>query len=65
MPVDHFLLMVLYALLVSAFFALLWRREPRMQLKLFLQLFLGMVGGALVLAWLMYPFPGGPLAPIP
>ena len=26
-PVDHFLIMTLYALLVSAFFALLWREE--------------------------------------
>lgn len=65
MPVDHFLLMVLYALLVSVFFALLWRRDGRGQIKLFLQIFLGMVLGALALAWLMYPFPGGPPAPIP
>jgi uncharacterized membrane protein YfcA len=65
MPVDHFLLMLLYALLVSVFFALLWRRERHSRIKLFLQLFVGMVGGALLLAWLMYPFPGGPPAPIP
>jgi len=65
MPVDHFLLMVLYALLVSVFFALLWRRDRHARVKLFLQLFVGMVGGALLLAWLMYPFPSGPPAPIP
>ena len=63
--VDHFLLMVLYALLVSLFFTLLWRRERREQVKLFLQIFLGMVGGGLLVAWLMYPFPAGPPAPIP
>lgn len=62
---SHFLLMVLYSLLVSTFFAVLWRRTPREQLVLFLQLFLGMVLGGLVLAWLMYPFPSGPPAPIP
>jgi hypothetical protein len=62
---SHFFLMVLYALLVSAFFALLWRRRRREQLVLFLQLFLGMVGGGLIVAWLMYPFPSGPPAPIP
>ncbi len=62
---SHFLLMVTYAFLVSVFFALLWRRERKQQLKLFLQLFLGMVGGGLLVAWLMYPFPQGPPAPIP
>jgi uncharacterized membrane protein YfcA len=62
---SHFLLMVVYSLLVSLFFTVLWRRERREQAKLFLQLFLGMVGGALLLAWLMYPFPAGPPAPIP
>jgi hypothetical protein len=62
---SHFLLMVLYALIVSSFFTLLWRREPKEQLKLFLQIFLGMVGGGLLVAWLMYPFPAGPPAPIP
>lgn len=62
---SHFLLMVLYSLLVSVFFAALWRRRLREQVVLFLQLFLGMVGGGLLLAWLMYPFPSGPPAPIP
>jgi uncharacterized membrane protein YfcA len=63
--VSHFLLMVLYALLVSLFFAVLWRRRRREQVKLFLQFFLGMVGGGLLLAWIMYPFPSGPPAPFP
>ncbi|HUP42052.1 MAG TPA: hypothetical protein VM599_02460 [Thermoanaerobaculia bacterium] len=62
---SHFLLMVLYSALVSVFFAGLWRRSLREQAILFLQLFLGMVGGGLLLAWLMYPFPPGPPAPIP
>jgi len=62
---SHFLLMVLYALIVSLFFTLLWRRERKEQIKLFLQIFLGMVGGGLLVAWLMYPFPAGPPAPIP
>jgi Ni/Fe-hydrogenase subunit HybB-like protein len=63
--VSHFLLMVLYALLVSLFFTALWRRERKEQVVLFLQLFLGMVVGGLAVAWLMYPFPSGPPAPIP
>ncbi|HTG36744.1 MAG: hypothetical protein ABIS20_07670 [Thermoanaerobaculia bacterium] len=62
---SHFLLMVLYALIVSLFFTLLWRRERKEQIRLFLQIFLGMVGGGLLVAWLMYPFPSGPPAPIP
>ncbi len=57
--------MALYALLVSFFFALLWRREKRDRIRLFLQLFLGLVGGAIVLGWLMYPFPSGPPTPFP
>jgi hypothetical protein len=52
--------MVLYAFEVSLFFTVLWRRDRREQLKLFLQLFLGMVVGGLLVAWLMYPFPLGP-----
>lgn len=62
---SHFLLMVLYALIVSLFFTFLWRRERREQIRLFLQIFLGMVVGGLLVAWLMYPFPSGPPAPIP
>lgn len=65
MPLSHGLLMMLYALLVSVFFTVLWKREFRQQVKLFLQLFVGMVGGALILAWLMYPFPSGPPTPFP
>lgn len=56
--------MTLYALLVSVFFAVLWRRERNEQIRLFLQIFLGMVGGGLLVAWLMYPFPFGPPAPL-
>ncbi len=62
---SHFLLMVLYALLVGVFFAALWRRRWPEQAKLFLQLFLGMVVGGLAVAWLMFPFPGGPPTPGP
>lgn len=62
---SHFLLMVLYSALVSVFFAALWRRRPREQAVLFAQLFFGMIGVGLLLAWLMYPFPSGPPAPIP
>ena len=62
---SHFLLMVVYALLIGLFFALLWRRDRAGQIKLFLQVFLGMVLGGLLVAWLMYPFPANPPAPFP
>lgn len=62
---SHLTLMLLYALFVSVFFAFLWRRQRSDQLRLFLQLFLGLVVGAIVVGWLMYPFPSGPPAPIP
>lgn len=65
MRISHFLLMVHYALLVAAFFTLLWRREGGARVRLFLQLFFGMVGGGLALAWLMYFFPSGPPTPFP
>ncbi len=62
---SHLLLMVPYAALVGVFFALLWRRGRGAQVKLFLQIFLGMMIGAILLGWLMYFFPTGPAAPIP
>ena len=62
---SHFLLMLLYALLVSLFFAVMSRRRRKEQIRLFLQLFLGMIGGGLLLAWLMFPFPSGPPTPFP
>jgi len=56
-PVDHFVIMTLYAFLISLFFALLWRNSSRERTVLFVKLFLALVVGALVVAWLMYPFP--------
>jgi hypothetical protein len=63
--VSHFGLMTLYALLLGVFFATLWRRDRRGQVRLFLQVFGSLVGGAIVLGWLMYHFPSGPPAPLP
>lgn len=60
MPVNHLLLMTLYALIVSTFFAFLWRKTRAQRLRLFLQLFVGLLGGGILLAWLMFPFPSGP-----
>ncbi len=62
---SHFLLMTLYAAVLAVFFAALWKRRRSDQVRLFLQIFLGMMGAALALAWLMYLFPSAPPAPIP
>ena len=62
---SHFALMVIYALQVSLFFAVLWRRQAKDRVRLFWQMMVGMVGGGLLLAWLMYPFPLSPPASIP
>ncbi len=59
---SHLLLMVAHAGLVSIFFAFLTRERPGPRLRAFLFIFVGMLAGALALAWLMYPYPvqGGP-----
>ena len=54
---SHFLLLVLFAFFVSLVFALLSKDEAGEQLRLGAKLFAGFVGGAIVLGWLMYPFP--------
>lgn len=57
LPADHFLIMAVYAVLVSGFFALLWRESARDRRRLFGLLIAALVGGGLAVAWLMYPFP--------
>ncbi len=57
LPVDHFVIMSAYAVLVSAFFALLWREESGPRWKLFGVLLASLLLGGLAVAWLMYPFP--------
>ena len=54
---SHLLQMTLYSTLVSTFFAVLMPRTRREQLRLGAILWLAMVGGALALAYLMFPFP--------
>ena len=54
---SHFLHMVLYSTVVSVFLAVLVRPTRRERWRFGLTLWLAMVGGALALAWLMYPFP--------
>lgn len=54
---GHLFLLLWHALLVSVFFAFLWRQTPGERKQLFVKTFLIMVVGGLLLGWLMYPFP--------
>lgn len=56
---SHFGLLVLFALFVSAVFAVLQRDTPGEQVRLGVLLFGAFVAAALVLGWLLYPFPFG------
>ena len=49
--------MLLYSSIVSTFMALVLRQDSRDRLRFGAALWLAMVGGALVVAWVMYPFP--------
>jgi hypothetical protein len=54
---SHFLLLVLFSFFVSLVFAVLLRDEPRQQIRTGGMMFGGFIVTALVLGWLMYPFP--------
>jgi heme A synthase len=54
---SHFLLLLLFSALTAAVFAALSRDEPRAQLRSGAIMFAGFVGAALLLGWLMFPFP--------
>ena len=54
---SNFLLLVLFAFLVSTVFAALLRDDPRQQVRLGGMMFGGFVATAVVLGWLMYPLP--------
>ena len=50
---DHFLLLAWLAGLLSAFLALLWRENPRARGPFFLKTFGALVGGSVLVAWLL------------
>ena len=54
---SHFVAMVTFALFVSVVFSALMRDEPAEQLRLGLRMFAGLVGGGILVGWLLYPFP--------
>jgi hypothetical protein len=54
---SHFLLLVIFAFFVSLVFALLTKNDRREQVRFGGLLFAGFLGAAIILGWLMYPFP--------
>ncbi|MGE3275611.1 MAG: hypothetical protein AB7O67_10895 [Vicinamibacterales bacterium] len=54
---SHFGLLLLFAGFVSTVFATIMRDEPGEQVRFALRLLLAFVATALVLGWVMYPFP--------
>lgn len=54
---THFTLLLVFSFLVALVFAVLMKDEPREQLRFGGLVFGGFVVTALVLGWLMYPFP--------
>jgi heme A synthase len=54
---SHLVLLVIFALLVSAVFATLSRDEPAAQLRTGALMFGAFVAAAILLGWLMYPLP--------
>ena len=54
---SHFVLMLIFSLCVSAVFAGLLREEPHEQVAIGLRMFGAMIAAALVLGWVMFPFP--------
>jgi hypothetical protein len=54
---SHLLLLLFFALLVSAVFATLTRDTPHEQLRTGARMFGGFIAAAIVLGWLMYPLP--------
>src|SRR5688572_16829357 len=55
--VSHLTAMVVFALFVSIVFSVLMRDEPAEQLRLGLRMFGGLVGGGILVGWLLYPLP--------
>ena len=54
---SHLALLVVFAFFVSLVFAVIAKDDPRSQLRFGGVMFGGFLASALVLGWLMYPFP--------
>ena len=54
---SHIVLLLIFSLCVSVVFAALMREDTRAQAALAARMFAGLVGTAIIIGWLMYPFP--------
>jgi hypothetical protein len=54
---SHLVLMAVFAIFVSLVFAVIAKDDPKEQARLGGLMFVGFMGAAAVLGWLMYPFP--------
>jgi hypothetical protein len=54
---SHLVLMAIFAFFVSLVFAVITKDDAREQLRFGGMMFGGFLASALVLGWLMYPFP--------
>lgn len=54
---SHFLLLIVFSFLVSVVFGVLLRDDPRQQIRTAAMMFGGFIATAIVLGWLMFPFP--------
>ena len=53
---DHFLNMLLFSLIVSIIFSLLFKKEKEGRLKFGIIVFVSFILFALVVSWIMFPF---------
>jgi len=54
---SHFLLLLVFSFFIALVFGALLRDNPREQVRFGALMFASLVGAAVVLGWLMYPFP--------
>jgi hypothetical protein len=54
---SHLLNLVLFSALVSTVFSVLLREDTKSRVRFGLTAFAGFVGSALIVGWLMFPFP--------
>jgi prepilin signal peptidase PulO-like enzyme (type II secretory pathway) len=54
---SHLLLLAIFAFFVSLVFAVIAKDDAREQVRFGSVMFAGFIASALVLGWLMYPFP--------
>ena len=57
MNLSHFEALTIFALLVAVVFAVINKNTPREQLRYGVFVFFSFLAAAIVVGWIMYPFP--------